>query len=116
MPMCREFSSSAGTTEVEKPDDAGGKAVKPIPPKSIQECVQAWTKKMAQHVGAWAYDGRNNMYALKTLTDPHSVKKDGYQEFPVEIVTPGKKHPSRYQCAPSHLVPDELARQLLQTF
>lgn len=80
--------------------DDSGKASKPIPPKVISEVVHAWLKQHTGTVGPWAYDGRNNLYATKTLVDSKQLQKDNYQEFVIEMPNEGKKYPSRFQCAP----------------
>lgn len=72
---------------------------KPIHPKTIQDCVKQWTTQQAQKIGPWAYDGRNNLYATKTIPDSHNVNKDNYEEFPLSITMPGKKFPLHYKCA-----------------
>jgi hypothetical protein len=80
--------------EVLKPE-VSTLATKPIPPKVIQDCVKRWAEQNKAFIGPWAYDGRNNLYAPKTLIDPQEKKADGYQEFRVEIPQEGKKHPQR---------------------
>lgn len=83
----------------------GGKAARPIPPKVISEVTHAWLKQHGASVGPWAYDGRNNLYATKTLVDSKKLTKDNYQEFTVEVANPGRKFPSRFQCGPSRHAP-----------
>lgn len=97
-PRLLTTADCAGQASVVKED--GGKLAKPIPPKVISDCVQKWLKTYSTTVGAWAYDGRNNLYATKTLTDSKQLQKDQYQEFIVELPNEGKKFPSRFQCVP----------------
>ena len=91
------MSACAGQSSAEK--DPGDGTVKPIPPTVISDCVKKWTAMHKQTIPAWAYDGRNNLYAPKTLVEKGKLTADSYQEFPMEFQEAGKCHPSRYLCA-----------------
>lgn len=95
----------------ERPEDAPTDLNdKPIHPKIISDCVERWTKEYAAQIGPWAYDGRNNLYATKTIPDPHKVNKDSYEEFPLRIPNPGKKFPSHFKYASPRHGPEQLAQ------
>lgn len=97
---CRLTVSAAAAGQASVVRDDGGKLGRPIPPKAISDCVHAWLKQHEATVGPWAYDGRNNLYATKTLVDSKQINKEKYQEFTVELPNEGRKFPSRFQCAP----------------
>lgn len=71
---------------------------RPVPVTAIAECVKRWAKQAGvQH---WAYDGRNNLFAPKTLVDGSKLTGDSYQEFPLEWKEEGKRNPTRFLWVP----------------
>jgi hypothetical protein len=97
--MSLERGWFAGATSAEKDPE------KAIPQTVIAECVKRWTAANKASMPAWAYDGRNNLYAPKTLVEKSKLTADSYQEFPLEWKDEAKRHPTRFLYGPAVPLP-----------
>lgn len=72
---------------------------RPVPSGTMIDCVKQVMKVQKLEAGAWAYDGRANIFAGAQLYKGQQASKGEAVHFQIALPQVGRPNPKRYECA-----------------